>query len=541
MDRKSQFRFLTRHFFDRLFDKDSASANSDPRGNLYPTLGLLASAGLTLGFLGALSPNFVVFYSMIVTGFVMVSKWNFLFPDKRDYLILGSLPILYRDLFSAKVAALCLYPGLFTVSANTFVTLMAPLGKNGTIWQNLSAHLAGTFGGSLFMALGFAALQGVLISVLPERTFRRISPVVQMVSMALLLMVLLAFPIISAGLGWLEEHGTKAIEGFPFFWFLGVYLLPEDGPDRMFHGFALNALYGLIVAGGISVTTYAIAYRSHARSVLDAMDFYPSGDDPWRLRLTRRMDRLLLRNPVQRACFRFIGSILSRSTRHQVFLAVYLAVGLALGLTSLLSIRPRALFPFEIAPDGMLGLPLTLSFFVVSGLRATFNIPVELEGNWIFQLTEAPDSEGYVAATRKWVAVYGIAPLMLLAATLEFAYWPWRAAVFHLAFESIVSLLLLQLLFFTFRKVPFTCSAYPGRRNVVILGAIYLFGFTTYRSNMVALEGWAAQSPSWALLFFVQGIATLIALSSLRRRQNSTRLIYEEQSEMEILGLGLNK
>jgi hypothetical protein len=246
------------------------------------------------------------------------------------------------------------------------------------------------------------------------------------------------------------------------------------------------------------------------------------------------MDGILLRDPVQHACFRFIGSILMRSTRHQVFLAVYLAVGLSLGVYSLIS--PT----FGIVPDGVLALPLMLAFFVVSGLRATFNIPYELEGNWIFRLTEARDSDGYINATRKWVAVYGIVPLMLLVGVLEFTYWPWRAAVFHLAFESMVSLILIQILFFNFRKVPFTCSVYPGKKNLALLGGIYLYGLTTYRSSMVALERWLIVSPNRGLIFFFGGILTLIAFSSVRRRRNSARLIYEEQSEAQIQGLGLN-
>jgi hypothetical protein len=532
MDRKSQFRFLTRHFFDRFFDKDSVAADADPRANVYPTLGLLAQPGLIAGFFGALSPQFAIFYPMIVMGFLMVYKWDSLFPDRRDYLILGSLPISYRDLFLAKTAALGLFLGMFALSTNFFIVLLAPLGRNGSIWADLSAHLAGIFGGALFMILGFAALQGVLISVLPQQSFRRISPFVQMLSTAILLTIFLAMPLVGESLSWLAQQGIQAIEYFPFFWFLGVYVLGSDDPDPIVRRLALNALYGLLVVAGTTVVTYTIAYRRHARSVLDALDAYPSAEDSWRHRLIRRADNVVVRHPVQRGCFRFIGSILLRSTRHQVFLAVYFAVGLALGVVPILSGR------YEIVPEGILGLPLTLAFFVVSGLRAVFNIPYELPGNWIFRLTEAHDSEAYVTATRKWVAVYGIAPLLLLAAILEFAYWPWQTAIFHLAFEAMVSLL--QLMFFNFRKVPFTCSPYPGKRNMVILAAIYLYGFTTYRSSMLALEYWLSESPLRGLFFFIGGIVLLIAIWSARRRRNTARLIYEEQADEQFQSLGLN-
>ena len=542
MDRKSQFRYLTRHFFDRFFDKDSISGDADPRANLYQTMSLLAVPGLMLTFWNQISPYFVVSYSMIVTGFVMVFKWDSLFPDRRDYLILGSLPIRFRDLFVAKVTALGLFLAIFAVSANFVATLTAPIGRNGLVWTNVIVHLSGIFGGALFMAMGFAALQGILITILPQHAFRRISPVIQMVSIAVLLTLFLIYPLISASIAPLAERDSKVMEYFPFFWFLGVYLsvFPNGNPNPIFDALALDALYGLLAVTAICVVTYAIAYRRHARSVLDEMDFQAPRDDAWRLRLTRRMNGALLPSPVQLACFRFIGSILMRSSRHQVFLAVYLAIGLSLGLSSVFSVNPRADFPLGIVPDGMLELPLILSFFVVSGLRATFNIPYELPANWMFRLTEGRDSREYVTATRKWAAVYGLLPLTLLMAALEFVYWPWQDAAFHLVFESMVSLILIQVLFFTFRKEPFTCSYYPGKKNMAILAGVYLYGFTIYSSSMVALESWLLVSRARASFFLIGGVAALMALSYARRRQDSARLIYEEQSDTQLQGLGLN-
>jgi hypothetical protein len=55
----------------------------------------------------------------------------------------------------------------------------------------LVAHVAAVFGGALFMVLCFAGFQGVLINVLPHRVFRRLSPVIQMLSITLLLALFL--------------------------------------------------------------------------------------------------------------------------------------------------------------------------------------------------------------------------------------------------------------------------------------------------------------------------------------------------------------
>src|SRR5262245_51757436 len=200
MSQNTQSRQLRRHFFDRFFDRDSISPGSEPTANVIQMASLLAVPGLMLTFWMRISPYFFVSYSMIVTGFVMVFKWDSLFPDRRDYLILGSLPIRYRDVFAAKMKALFLFLAIFAISANFFASLMVPLGRKGPLWRTVFAHISGVFGGALFTIIGFAALQGTLISILPDRIFRRISPVIQMISITALLTIFLIYPLIQASI-----------------------------------------------------------------------------------------------------------------------------------------------------------------------------------------------------------------------------------------------------------------------------------------------------------------------------------------------------
>jgi hypothetical protein len=147
MRRDSQFCRLTAHFFGRFFDKESISDGADSQAGVIQTLSMLAVPGLMLTFWMRISPYFFVSYSMIVMGFVMVFKWDSLFPDRRDYLNLASLPIRYRDLFLAKITALCLFLALFALSSNFFATLMVPLGGRGFYLQKLTAHVSAVFGG----------------------------------------------------------------------------------------------------------------------------------------------------------------------------------------------------------------------------------------------------------------------------------------------------------------------------------------------------------------------------------------------------------
>ena len=107
---------------------------------------------------------------------------------------------------------------------------------------------------------------------------------------------------------------------------------------------------------------------------------------------------------------------ITRSLKHRLFLATYGGFGAALAVMTL------AIGPVR----GCCRLPLTLSFVLVSGLRAAFNFPSELRANWAFQISEITGVRRYLAATRKWIVVCAILPLFLLLAPMEFVCFPWR-------------------------------------------------------------------------------------------------------------------
>src|SRR5919206_3366866 len=118
-----RFKTLSRHFFSRFFDKDSISPGAEAHANVVQIVAMLALPGafLSLAMLGdhplirseltrfwlrAGDRYVFVCYSMVVMGFVMTFKWDSLFPDRRDYLILTPLPISLREFFAAKTVSL---------------------------------------------------------------------------------------------------------------------------------------------------------------------------------------------------------------------------------------------------------------------------------------------------------------------------------------------------------------------------------------------------------------------------------------------------
>lgn len=471
---------------------------------------------------------------MIVMGFVMVFEWDALFPDRRDYLILRPLPIPLAAIFAARVAALFLFLTLFTLDINLVAAGLVPLitSSGAGLGRVVFAHGAGVIGGGAFMALAFAGLQGILINVLSARAFRRVSPIVQMLAMGALVVVLLLSPLIAGSLRALVSRGSPLLYWFPCFWFLGLYksLAPAGPASSVFSALASLAVRGLLCAAVLSLAGYAIGYRRHTRRVMESLQTSSAGSGWLRHSAGRVLSRFLLRHPVQRAAFYFIGQTITRNRRHQLFLATYCGVGVALAALSLAA-----------GETGKMALPLRLSFFLVSGLRAAFNLPAELHANWAFRITESESRNEHLTAARKWIVLCGVLPLFAALAPLEFSWFPWSAALFHLAFGVTLSLVLVQVMFHSFRKVPFTCSYFPGKMNLMLLSAVYLFGFTTYSWTMVDLERALLRNPERIPFFFLAAAAAILLLSRRRERElkQGFLLAYEEVPDPIVRTLNL--
>jgi hypothetical protein len=134
------------------------------------------------------------------------------------------------------------------------------------------------------------------------------------------------------------------------------------------------------------------------------------------------------------------------------------------------------------------------------------------------------------------VLVSGLLPVLLLLLPAEMAVWGgWRVPL-HIFFQFAAGALLIELMFWTFDKVPFTCSYFPGRTNLSILFLLYLYGFTTYSFQMADLELTIEQKAMYAILCFT---AAAILLTLSWRRHPAPSAVRFDASEPVIQTLDL--
>jgi hypothetical protein len=556
------YRRLLRLAYRRFFENDLTSPDGGYETNIQQALAIVSTPGMFVAFF--LMPAFFEVatrpidarglmalrlirlffpaFSFAAVGFAAFLEWNKLFPDRRDFLVLGPFPVPLRTFFGAKFSALCLFLLLLTAAVNFFPTLLVPFFslsvpefRRAGYLRDLASQVAATGGASVLAFFLVAALQGVLINITSPRIFRRISPWVQALGMSAMILVLLLFPIYSMLLPSAAQTQARWLWFVPPVWFTGMYDLMLTPSDPLFLHFA--ALAAITLAGAIALfcLAWGVGFRRHYRRTLESEDTdrRKPHNGPLRRLAALPAFAFLRSSPEESAIFRFAGRTLARSSGHRLFLACYWSVGIAIGLLTTIVVRQGRI---GMSAEGLHSFPLLIMFFVLSGFRAAFQFPAELGSNWIFRITEEHWAETSRRATRKRVLASGLVPALIAFLPFEIARWGAATGVMHTIFQLAAGAVLIEILFWRFEKVPFTCSYYPGRIMLALLVIFYLFGFTEWGFRMADLETSLEGRLARAVLV-IAAAAVLIAVFWLRRPRPAEVIFDATDPEFQILDL----
>jgi hypothetical protein len=554
MKARSPFRLLLKMFQERFFEDDTVSPGSGFETNIYQVLGFLLTVGffvayltmppfLELSFVKVHRPatdwalrNFRLFFpalSFAVIGFTTVFQWDMLFPDRRDFLIVSLFPVPLREIFVAKFGALGIFLGLLIAALNVFPTLSSTLFClfRAHAWgfglRLAAAQIAATAGAAVFAFLLVAAFQGVLINVTSPRIFRRVSPWIQTFGMSLMVLSISTYPVYFLLLKRAVEARQSWLWLFPPVWFTGFYDILLPGGDPFFASLGHYAIGASVVLFLCFFLTWTFGFKRHFRRTLEA-------EDTMARRPTRSRLHGLAASPQEWAVFSFCRKTLARSTKHRLFLATWLSAGISAGMFVALSVRNGKL---EWSPEGTRAFPFLIAFFVISGFRTVFQFPADLACNWLLQITESRWTEMARCAARKVVLVCGLLVVLLAILPFEIFAAGRFVGLMHVLFQLTGGALLIELMFWTFGKIPFTCSYFAGKTSLSILALLYLYGFTTYAFNMADLE---KALEGHTILLAICFAAAFAALALLWRRSPAASEVIFDGSEPLIQTLDLN-
>jgi hypothetical protein len=219
-------------------------------------------------------------------------------------------------------------------------------------------------------------------------------------------------------------------------------------------------------------------------------------------------------------------------------LATYVACGVAVVpfLITMRVVKKGHLLGINLT---LVSIPLILSFVLLLGLRSVISVPVSLEANWVFRLTEKPNILAYFTGLRKAILITKVVPLFVLVFAAYAILWDTRTALNHSLYGLAVSILVMEILFVQFMKIPFACSYLPGKEKIQVYWLPYLLGFIAYVNIVGRLELYLLKTPSESIFFFV---AILLGIAGIRAYQvfslyKRNRIMYEEVPEPVVIGL----
>lgn len=554
MKTQSPFRLLLKMFQDRFFENDAVSPGSGFQTNIHQVVGFLFTVGYFVAYLTMPAflqlsfqkvhthagdwalRDFRLFFpalSFALIGFTTVFQWDMLFPDRRDFLIVSQFPVPLREIFAAKFGALGIFLGLLIGALNVCPTLGSALFGLYKVdaWRLglrlVTAQITATAGSAVFAFLLVATFQGVLISLTSPRVFRRLSPWIQTVGMSLMVLSVATYPVYSLLLRPAAEGREGWLWLFPPVWFTGFYDILLPGGDPFFASLGHFAIGSLSLVFLCFCLTWAFGFRRHFRRTLEA-------DDTLARRPAQRRLRGLAASPEEWAMFNFCRKTLARSSKHRLFLATWWSIGISAGIFFALSVRNGKL---EWSPEGMRTFPFLIAFFVISGFRTVFQFPSDLACNWLLQITESQWSEVARRAARKTVLVSGLMPVLLAILPFEIYTTGSVTGLMHVLCQLAAGALLIELMFWRFGKVPFTCSYFAGKTSLSILVGLYIYGLTAYSFNMADLERALEGRIVWPVIVFAGAFAALALL--WRRSPQASEVIFDG-SEPLIQTLNLN-
>jgi hypothetical protein len=419
-------------------------------------------------------------------GIVTVFEWDMFFPDLLDLFVLTTLPVAARRPFLARIAAIAILIAGFLFDANVLAPLVLPAAIDPPkLLRFLAGHLLAVAGSGLFAAVLLLALQGLLLSVLGERLFRKFSLGLQGLSITALLMLLLLFPVLSGTVPVLLQSGSAFARFFPPFWFLGVYQRLMEGPSALpiYAQLAQTGCLALLLTTGLAALAYPIAYLRRVRQLVVG-----PGTHAARSRVARPLHAVInaamVQAPVRRAVFHFISQTLLRVPRYRIYLVLYGGVGLSVVTAAILRLAVvHQQIRAEVSSDGIRAAVGVVAFWTIAGLRMAFVSPGNGQGSWVFHNVHGRPAPFWTTmdqllAAKTWVLLWGliisIGTIMALRVIAPPELRALRATASQLLVAAGMSVLLTDIFFLNVKIVAFTGERTREQSNFAITVLKYI-------------------------------------------------------------------
>jgi hypothetical protein len=585
MPAKSIHATLRRHFLRRFLENDLISPEAD-RSQLLAVVGaalfsitLLITLFMSFAYIGlARTPSqlalaalndryFYISLSMVVSALLAVAQWDSLVVDVRDAAILEPLPVKPTTIRRAKLAAVAILGAAAAVLVNVMPTLVFPwllvfhtrLPVSAMVALAVT-HAVVTVAAAAFAYVAVIAARETLAVILRPGLLATISPLVQGLLIVALGSALLLIPPSSDRIAQRVLSERHAM--VPSMWFLGVYETiagdivrhaprsPALRPRVLAAESAAAAAYDrrkpqfdalarrAAAASWLVVLVAAAAYSWNARRFPSAAPVHSRRG--WRWSGGHRLARLVIApGQTTRAGFFFTLAVLWRSNLHRLTLACAGAAGVAAAVVTLSGLELEDVSSAGDVPTGVFAIQPMFYGALLVAFRHGIRVPAELRANWAFQLAWRDRTRDFLAGVRRAALVGVVIPALLAVLPLFSYFFGLPLALAHAALGFAGAVVVLEVLLFSYEKVPFTCTYVPNE-NLKAFGIPYVVSFLIGASIFAGMERAALQHPMTWLRLVGMLIVITVALRVASLRRTSTPPVDFDEAPATTQRLGLH-
>ncbi len=572
---------LERVFFGRMFDNEVLSSSNAASSSLMWLLALIATPGVmmsggevfTWAHIRAMgdrlndpsildnrllsSQAFHVNVAMAVAGLVTMIVWNSLTPDRRDAMVLGSLPVTSREQSYGRLLALLRFFALLMIAvavptAVAFTFVSAGAEDVGILHLRVLGHIiAAVLGGGLVF-FSLVAAQLLLATIFGPSAIRFVTLPLQFAALAGMVAALTASQSLTSALVAGDAGASALVMWNPAAWMVGVYRsIAADGRD-IFDALALrgaiasldispgwaaiHASLGLVV---LTVVVYPFAYERCIRNIIASEGRHTTAVSRGWATLVARVLRPLLRVPLQRGLAAFMFATLGRSHTHRYIIGLYGGIAVLQTMAVLSRLSGSSDVDTRYA---WFVVPLGFVFWLVCAIRVAVMMPVEPRANWIFRLTEPVDKSRMLTAVVTVMQAVVVLPIAAATTIGLLFIGDQQTAMVAFAVINLAGLCLIELLTLTMRAVPFSCTHLPGQLRLRYLWILYFylwltFVFTVGNWSLWALASWTQAAYLLAALFVIWIFLRAWHLARIRKIH---AFVYDEQEDAVTTTIDIN-
>jgi hypothetical protein len=499
-----------------------------------------ATPDVVFGFVRTFRVFFLV-YAMLMALLVTAMIWEALLPNRDDQDIVGGLPVRPSLLAASRLVAGCkvmlsLALALAVPVALLFGAASAAQPAVGSLLRVILAHVLSTVCASSAVFFSLVTIRAAAAAFGGERLADHLASLLQFIAVLVFVETFLFLPgLLFDLLRTIRTGGDIPWWYAPPMWFAALYGWMAEGGART--GDVNAALIATIVPTAAGLAVSLLPARMVARRVQETLVSHRAS---LVTSVVRRLVDARMCGTAMRGIAVFAAATLTRSRRHAVIVASYAGLAIAMAVVELLTAGFMDHFSVAAPRRDNLAVPLVCLFFAVLGLRTALARPADPGANWPFRIA-SPQVRDSRRAARLVVMLCGVAPIVIGTLLTALAVWPPGVALRVVALDVAAALLLLELTFASWTKVPCASVHAAATESVKstwplqVLG-LYLFAFRGADIEMLALNH------AHGVEFSIAGMFAIIVCMRLRQAASPDRkLTLDAVSDDGLLMLRLSE